>query len=113
MRYPNLRIAGSGFWGLTCVLLFVLWVRGYWWRDSIGMPNGWACGSGNGEVFVGTCKPPYPFSIVRSRWFYERSETNPSEISPGAWGFDYYNVGGLKLVSLPHWFLVPISAVLA
>src|SRR3954471_7092626 len=29
MRFHKLRIAGSVFWGLACVLSIVLWVRSY------------------------------------------------------------------------------------
>jgi hypothetical protein len=33
LRY--LRIAFSAICGIACVLLCVLWVRSYWWSDSI------------------------------------------------------------------------------
>jgi hypothetical protein len=32
-----LRIAWSVGWGIVCVLLVVLWVRSYWWHDSVRM----------------------------------------------------------------------------
>ena len=32
-RFRKLRIAWSVGWGLAAVLLLVLWVRSYWWRD--------------------------------------------------------------------------------
>ena len=35
MKLRKLRIAWSVFCGLACVLLIVLWVRSYWWTDSI------------------------------------------------------------------------------
>jgi hypothetical protein len=34
MEFRKLRIAWSVAWGLVAVLLCVLWVRSYWWRDS-------------------------------------------------------------------------------
>src|SRR5215212_550767 len=33
MRFRKLRIAWSVFWGLSTVLLIVLWVRSYWSRQ--------------------------------------------------------------------------------
>src|SRR3954464_14026389 len=33
MRFRKLRIAWSVFLGLVCVLLVVLWVRSYWFRE--------------------------------------------------------------------------------
>jgi Na+/melibiose symporter-like transporter len=36
MRFRKLRIAWSVFCGVAAVLLIVLWVRSYWWYDTIG-----------------------------------------------------------------------------
>jgi hypothetical protein len=38
MKFRNLRIAWSVFWGLACVLLVVLWVRSYWRVDYFTYP---------------------------------------------------------------------------
>src|SRR4051812_22362745 len=35
MRFRKLRVAWSVFWGVACVLLIVLWVRSYWWIDTL------------------------------------------------------------------------------
>ena len=35
MRFRKVRIVWSVAWGIACVLLVVLWVRSYWWTDSI------------------------------------------------------------------------------
>jgi hypothetical protein len=40
MRFKRLRIAWSVFWGVTSVLLIVLWVRSYRYWDFGGMQNG-------------------------------------------------------------------------
>jgi hypothetical protein len=34
MRFRELRIAWSVFWGVATVLLIVLWVRSYWRADN-------------------------------------------------------------------------------
>ena len=38
MKYRKLRIAWSVAWGLLAVLLFVLWVRSYWWSEYVAVP---------------------------------------------------------------------------
>jgi hypothetical protein len=38
MKYRKLRIAWSVGWGLAAVLLIVLWVRSYWWKDWVTAP---------------------------------------------------------------------------
>ena len=35
IRY--LRIAFSVMCGIACVLLIALWVRSYWWADTVGL----------------------------------------------------------------------------
>ena len=35
MKFRKLRIAWSVAWGVLAVLLIALWVRSYWWVDSI------------------------------------------------------------------------------
>jgi hypothetical protein len=39
MRFRKLRIAWSAGWGICRLLLFALWVRSYWWRDTIKCPT--------------------------------------------------------------------------
>jgi hypothetical protein len=35
MKFRKLRIAWSVLCGAACVLLILLWVRSYWWNDSV------------------------------------------------------------------------------
>src|SRR3954453_23888497 len=35
MRFRKLRIAWSVFWGLACLLLIELWVRSYFFADTV------------------------------------------------------------------------------
>src|SRR4051812_996193 len=35
LRLRKLRIAWSVFWGLACVLVLVLWMRSYWYAESV------------------------------------------------------------------------------
>jgi hypothetical protein len=38
MKYSKLRIAWAVVCGIVCVLLIALWVRSYWWWDSVVIP---------------------------------------------------------------------------
>src|SRR5262245_36880278 len=62
MRYRKLRIAWSGLWGAAVLLIIVLWVRSYWWLDSL------SGNSGREYVYLDT---------MTGRFHYSRS-TNPS-----------------------------------
>jgi hypothetical protein len=39
MKYRKLRIAWSVAWGIVAALLWVLWVRSYWWWDEYYIPD--------------------------------------------------------------------------
>src|SRR6186713_3174521 len=41
MKYRKLRVAWSVVWGVVAVLFCALWVRSYWWVDSlyVKLPN--------------------------------------------------------------------------
>jgi hypothetical protein len=56
MRFRQLRIAWSVFWGLAAVLLIVLWVRSYWAGDSLVWNHGRrvAVASMHGQIRVAT-----------------------------------------------------------
>jgi hypothetical protein len=40
MRFRKLRIAWSVACGIACVLLIALWVRSFWWWDTVGIVYG-------------------------------------------------------------------------
>jgi hypothetical protein len=62
MRFRKLRIAWSVFWGLIAMLLIVLWVRSYWWKDVLV----WVQGSARNVFSVGTLEGTIEFAFVPS-----------------------------------------------
>ena len=73
MRFRKLRIAWSVGCGIACVLLIVLWVRSYWWVDSVSKRvsattwiTGWSLEGG----------------IL---WMLE---SNPNDSRPAGWNID-------------------------
>src|SRR4051794_31206678 len=66
MRYRKVRIAWSVVWGVVAVLLIVLWVRSYWWVDSLQFqagPRTYYCQSYVGRVVPFSDKNQSPLSF--------------------------------------------------
>jgi hypothetical protein len=132
MRCRKLRIAWSVVWGAVALLLIGLWVRSYWWQDTLHVnyagrdtPNYTGTKSVNlisaqGRIAV-TNKP--------MRWA-PRIATDHSKISDTFQPFDYTDDFGnapsatwLRVmrwskpshtsVELPNWFLAPCFSALA
>src|SRR3954449_8237078 len=68
MRFRKLRITWSVLWGLACVLLIVLWVRSYWWKD-------FAVSGGVRQIYLESCIgrlgvmiSPQPPDLIESGW---------------------------------------------
>lgn len=40
MKYRKLRMGWSVGWGVVVVMLCVLWVRSYWWIDTVYVHGG-------------------------------------------------------------------------
>jgi hypothetical protein len=56
-RHPRyLRITWTVFCGVACLLLIALWVRSFWWTDSLDgpvlWPNGCSVTSTNGRLMI-------------------------------------------------------------
>ena len=113
-----LRIAFSATCLLACVLLVVLWVRSYWWWDTISWgitsKQGLQVSSQSGGTVIQYIDIS-GFTLDLYKWdlHCQRSpDANPMPIS----GIDeasagFYFVHGM--VALPYWFLVPVSAICA
>jgi hypothetical protein len=123
----KLRIVFSAMCGITCLLLVVLWVRRYWWWDTVGWgitaKQGFIVRSVKGAAvleyldFSGT-----EIDAVLFQW---RVESTPLPDS------NQYPFGGVEntfagfliwlrrwgenpfLLCVPYWFLVPLTAGLA
>jgi hypothetical protein len=107
-----LRIAASVVCGIACVLLIALWVRSYWWWDSLGHKLHAKC-----AVAANSFSGQTAFSLYRSaggtwRYFSERLEGRSPSFSPPAptsgFGVAADSLG--TSIFIPHWMLALIFA---
>src|SRR5438045_1726743 len=61
MRFRNLRIAWSVFWGAACVLMVALWARSYRWQDTCHIASHLELRSLSGRLSVDIAWRPYYF----------------------------------------------------
>lgn len=119
MRYRNLRISWSVFWGVVCVLLVVLWVRSNWRAENV-----WVRTPGFGPVALSSVKcrvlvshiDAVQLTSVWSAHSYtiEDAMGGAGDELPKWPGFGFVNFGkGSFQLTIPHWFLVLLSAALA
>jgi hypothetical protein len=116
MRFRKLRIAWSVACGIACVLLVVLWVRSYWWVDSIETrktPTFWVVASSRGALGVGYNPLVYP--VADRDWKFESYSPDYNEQMPvhSFLGFYIHHLQGEAAIVVPHWSLVLFTAVIA
>jgi hypothetical protein len=116
LRY--LRIAFSATCLIAWVLVIALWVRSYWWYDSIWhpekgwLPNGYTSTLGDLSVHWDS-EPGGP------RWrVYNQANENSwrREISDRSWikyRFHWNITGGCDSIGCPHWFACSVLAAIA
>jgi hypothetical protein len=114
MRFRKLRIAWTLFCGIACVLLCVLWVRSYWWREQIEIRQSSliSCAAyANGElVFVTN---PVPVTI-RGGWSFRRDPASEAEPPPGESIPAFcFSTQGVFTLAVPFWFAALSAAVCA
>jgi hypothetical protein len=115
MRFRKLRIAFSAACLIACVLLIVLWVRSYWWVDSIETrksPSIWVVASGRGVLGVGY--DPLVSPVAVRDWRFESDPPDYEAQSPqhSILGFYIHHSQGEFAILLPYWFLVLFAMVL-
>jgi hypothetical protein len=115
MRYRKLRIASSMFWGLICVLLIVLWVRSYWWSDVVQVITP-TCDARTDSANGGTTISIF-FDSEREaayEWKQNSYRHNAAMRPPNAtWKFDIYITHRGLDASLPHWFYLLLTSLIA
>jgi hypothetical protein len=89
----------------------MLWVRSYWWIDSIDGHNDEISISGvSGRGEVGVDVQPYkvPFRGPAPRWHYECYEPNYNESMPReiVLGFMFHNDANERAIIMPYWALL-------
>jgi hypothetical protein len=115
MRYRKLRIAWSVGWGIVALLLTALWVRSYWWCDTVQCPTSSRfCASSVNGVFRVNIFSRGVSAGIGSSWAYNSLLTNqlPPQFRDGAnwlWRSDRF----MTLVVFPIWAIVLAIAVSA
>ena len=118
MRFRKLRIAWSITCGIACVLLIVMWVRSFWWLDSVNLPlwgyNLTSVGTVSGTVGItfGRAKCDLSFVTIPTDDYSKlRSSNNLLPVSPvfgcisrGGYGFEMF---------IPDWFLLIAGVAMA
>jgi hypothetical protein len=103
----KLRITWSVFWGLTCVLLIVLWVRSYWIHDLIQGTNS-SLRFINLSIYDGTLKlawsKPYPLSpFAVTKWGTIGNQHSLGEFWILA---RFYRGRSINALLIPCWIIV-------
>jgi hypothetical protein len=124
-RFRKLRITASSVCGIACVLLIVLWVRSYWWREFVKHDHpsrDVGVESYRGEICFST-KAQYAPPSWLSFWLRGSEPitetTTPPQSTRGGkpidtfLGFRWIRKQESLAIFLPHWFLVVTSAALA
>jgi hypothetical protein len=105
MKHRKLRIAWSVAWGIVAMLLVALWVRSFYYLDSVQLPLGGSVSSVGGRVLA--CRPvgltplvpdvPFP----DSRFGIMSAPLNTFSVTSGSGG-----------ATLPFWSTALLSAVM-
>jgi len=115
MRFRKLRIAWSVFWGLIYVVLIILWVRSYWWSDVVWVITP-SCDARADSANGGTTISIFFDSErkVANEWNRNSYRHNTSMRPPDAtWKFDIYMTRRGLDASLPHWFYLLLTSLIA
>jgi hypothetical protein len=106
-----MRIAFSAVCGISCLLLIVLWVRSYWWRQTFNRltPNEsyQEIASDSGRLSLRSQYQPFA-DVGPIDWEYEAYPPTFLE-APGLWFV--WNEKELSVV-IPHWFAMLFTLVL-
>jgi hypothetical protein len=124
MKHRKLRIAFSATCGIICLLLILLWVRSYWWQDSLSRSATsrglLVFSSSRGTLMLLEC-PPLGYPAATLGWHLGSYRQEPSEQSgersedgwpwPFTWHFN--QISGQFIIRAPHWLFVTASGILA
>jgi hypothetical protein len=124
MRFRKLRIAWSVAWGVVCVLLIVLWVRSYWWYDTLAIypsSRSFGLGSIQGELVYATTNFPSTFGpqpewAARSEYITAKTGfplMKDGRPLPRTLGFGWFLDVNWLYLFVPHWFPMLVFVALA
>ncbi len=112
MKYRTLRIAWSMICGLTAVLLIVLCVRSYKWRDVLGVTTRTVLITGDGELSIATAKANFGGRAKPGHF-----ESRSSDLAPLLWNgkrtWSLYAIYGAALGTLLSYVVVKVPFLIA
>jgi hypothetical protein len=109
-----LRITWTAFWGIAALMLSVLWVRSYWWKDAVTIVTKIPTVVNS---FEGTVSINRFSSVPYSGWTWDSTPTDEIDsrmrgvITARHWS--YLSIPSITAVRFPSWFPVLISATLS
>jgi hypothetical protein len=107
MKHRKLRIAWSVAWGLLVLLLVVLWVRSYSYRDGfwgrISDPIGFRVSSSAGSIHVAELRH---LGIVAWQPTIREALPDASRPQPIFGKFQFSQNGLGSYTSVPYWFIL-------
>jgi hypothetical protein len=115
MRFRKLRTAWSVAWGVVAVLLIALWVRSYWWSDVVWVITS-TCDAKTDSSNGGTTISIFMDSErqVANEWKRNSYRHNAAMRPPDAtWKFAVYITRRGLDASLPHWFYLLVTGLIA
>ena len=117
MRFRKLRIAWSVFLSMACVLLIVLWVRGYWWIDVINWQRteqksiSLSSYGGRIQLYEKYFRNYIPSpGEERAVQYYS---LQPDLAESASWWFGFHQTTVTRTTEVPIWFILGIAATIA
>jgi hypothetical protein len=107
MRYRKLRITWTVFCGIACVLLIVLWVRSYWWVDTMDYESAITTVSidpswGTTSIMLNSSS----YRTLRTGWHFERNAIGSFEkpdVTLFGFCWIWQSEDGIFVAGVPHW----------
>lgn len=112
LRFRRTRIALSVCFGVTALVLCVLWVRSYSWSNSLIRfgSNHWKLeGHSDRGVLRFKSQPLSPNSRPVTHWKYAQFQAEPGPLGRK---FRFVTISNASMLILPYWMMVIAACVL-
>jgi hypothetical protein len=116
MKYRKLRITWSVAWGIVAVLLCVLWVRSYWWTDSIEYVESFVSTTVESSLGITSFRRFHSDLAILgpNYWRVDAALVTASDDEfDSAFKFRWKDFDSDIWVTMPTWLIVSLTAVLA
>jgi hypothetical protein len=114
MRFRKLRIAWSVFWGILALLVTVLWVRSYWWSDSVDALDrnliATSTGSNCGELYYSQIDWTLDVGAAHSTSHGWRFQSLPPFPQDKSQWVSLVRTGAAVRLGVAHWLLILLAS---